>query len=239
MSANWPRADLLVLLLNYLRVLRYLHNKYAQWSSVLVNPFNGLVLTLVCLTSSVALADSGISNDNRERDKDVSFSKEVAPIIVAKCGKCHVSNARGSYGIGSFEALMKSGSITPNDPASSNFIEVIESGEMPKGGQKVRAEELNTLKNWIAQGAKFDGESESKPFIEGGAQGNGNANGGGRRGGGGGRLKAVEQNPQAIGDAGVAWYATWDTGLAEARRSNRPIFFMSAAAQCTGVPGVF
>lgn len=55
----------------------------------------------------------------------------------------------------------------------------------------------------------------------------------------GGRLQAVEVNPQAVGAEGVAWYTTWETGLAEAKRSNRPIFFMSAAAQCTGVSGVF
>ena len=47
------------------------------------------------------------------------------------------------------------------------------------------------------------------------------------------------ENPLAIGDSGVAWYTTWTTGLAEAKRSNRPIFFMSAATTCGGVPGVF
>ncbi len=56
---------------------------------------------------------------------------------------------------------------------------------------------------------------------------------------GGNRLQAVEKNPQAVGAEGIAWYTTWETGLAEAKRSNRPIFFMSAAAQCSGVSGVF
>ena len=46
-------------------------------------------------------------------------------------------------------------------------------------------------------------------------------------------------SPQAIGEAGVAWYTTWDTALAEAKRSNRPIFFMAAAATCNGISGVF
>jgi len=49
----------------------------------------------------------------------------------------------------------------------------------------------------------------------------------------------IEDNPQGVGEAGVAWYTTWETGLAEAKRSNRPIFFMSAATTCSGVPGVF
>ena len=46
-------------------------------------------------------------------------------------------------------------------------------------------------------------------------------------------------SPQAVGEAGVAWYTTWETALAEAQRSNRPIFFMSAAATCGGISGVF
>jgi len=46
-------------------------------------------------------------------------------------------------------------------------------------------------------------------------------------------------SPQAVGEAGVAWYTTWDTALDEAKRSNRPIFFMAAAATCSGISGVF
>lgn len=46
-------------------------------------------------------------------------------------------------------------------------------------------------------------------------------------------------SPQAVGEAGVAWYTTWDTATAEAKRSNRPIFFMAAAATCSGISGVF
>lgn len=49
----------------------------------------------------------------------------------------------------------------------------------------------------------------------------------------------VPDHPQAVGDAGIAWYTTWETGLKEATRSNRPIFFMSAATTCSGISGVF
>jgi hypothetical protein len=49
----------------------------------------------------------------------------------------------------------------------------------------------------------------------------------------------IEATSQPVGDAGVMWYTTWDTALAEAQRSNRPIFFMAAAANCGGISGVF
>lgn len=199
----------------------------------MANPIQSILLGVICLSSSAVWAQSEPQQKTADEDgKSVSFVKHVAPIIVAKCGNCHISGSKGRYGIASYDALMNSKSIRPNDPAHSSFIEAIESGDMPKNGPKVTDSELTTLKNWISQGAKFDGDDKKKPLMEPGT-------GGGRSGGFGSRLRAVEQNPQAIGDNGVAWYVTWETGLAEAKRSNRPIFFMSAAAQCTGVSGVF
>lgn len=54
------------------------------------------------------------------------------------------------------------------------------------------------------------------------------------------RGTAVPDNPQEIGESGIAWYTTWRSGLEEARRTNKPIFFMSAATTCSGgVSGVF
>jgi len=39
--------------------------------------------------------------------------------------------------------------------------------------------------------------------------------------------------------AEIAWYGTWEGGLAEASASGRPILLMSAAPQCRGVPGMW
>ena len=212
----------------------------------MVNPINSVFMAIVCLTTPVVWAQAAPQQESThaEAGNSVSFEKDVAPIIASKCGKCHVSNSRGEYGIASYDALMKSKSITPNDPAASSFIEAIESGEMPKSGPKVSDAELETLKNWIAQGAKYDGDNKAKLLIEPGTgdasqTGRGSQRGRRNSSSGGSRLQAVEKNPQAVGDEGIAWYVTWETGLAEAKRSNRPIFFMSAAAQCSGVSGVF
>ncbi|MCG8649347.1 MAG: hypothetical protein MI861_05920 [Pirellulales bacterium] len=42
-----------------------------------------------------------------------------------------------------------------------------------------------------------------------------------------------------VGEAGIAWYTTWQTAQAEAKRSGRPIMFVAAATQCSGISGVF
>lgn len=46
-------------------------------------------------------------------------------------------------------------------------------------------------------------------------------------------------SPLPMGASGVMWYTTWESALEEAKRSGRPIFFMAAAATCSGVSGVF
>jgi len=64
-------------------------------------------------------------------------------------------------------------------------------------------------------------------------------------------LKETPENPNgaaghppdgaAKADAlgGVQWFATLESGLAEARRSGRPILFLSAAPHCGGVSGIW
>ena len=56
---------------------------------------------------------------------------------------------------------------------------------------------------------------------------------------GGTRPSDIGASPQEVGEAGIMWYTTWETALAEAERSQRPIFFMAAAATCNGISGVF
>ena len=42
----------------------------------------------------------------------------------------------------------------------------------------------------------------------------------------------------AAGDR-IAWYATWEQGRAEAARTGRPIFFLSAAPHCHAISGIW
>ena len=61
---------------------------------------------------------------------------------------------------------------------------------------------------------------------------------GGRRGGGP-RPEELGESDLDIGEAAIAWYPRMKDGIAEAKRTNRPIIFMAVASQCGGVPGVF
>jgi len=103
-------------------------------------------------------------------DGAVSFVGDVAPILVQSCGRCHVQGSRGGFAMPNYAALMKGPPIGvvvfPGDPVASRLIEVIESGDMPRGGGRMPAEQLTTLKKWVSEGAKFDGESPDAPLME-------------------------------------------------------------------------
>ncbi len=102
----------------------------------------------------------------------ISFSKQVAPILAGKCGNCHTTQSRGGFNLATFESLMKGPPegvvIFAGDTVGSRLIETIETGDMPRGGGRVSPAELKLLKDWIIQGAKFDGEDPKAP-IGGGA----------------------------------------------------------------------
>jgi cytochrome c553 len=91
-----------------------------------------------------------------------SFTKQVAPILVARCGNCHVRNTRGGLSMATYESLMKGSDagkvVFPKDAMGSTIIEKIEGKEMPPNGAGIPDEELATLKKWISEGALYDGK---------------------------------------------------------------------------------
>ena len=62
---------------------------------------------------------------------------------------------------------------------------------------------------------------------------------GGRPGGPGGPGGRGNQGPATAKGASIQWYATLDRGLAEAKRTGKPILFVSAAPHCAGVSGMW
>ncbi|MEM8666858.1 MAG: c-type cytochrome domain-containing protein [Planctomycetota bacterium] len=101
----------------------------------------------------------------------VSFTEKVAPILVNRCGNCHVTGSRGNFNMATFAALMKGPPegvvVFPGDTIGSRLIETIETGDMPRGGGRVTTEELETLKAWVMAGAKFDGTDPNGPISAG------------------------------------------------------------------------
>jgi hypothetical protein len=100
------------------------------------------------------------------KDGPVSFTKQVAPILVKKCQACHgAREPKGGYQLHTFELLMKPGDssaapVTAKDLEDSELYRLVcetdESQRMPKDGDPLPAEQIELIKRWISEGARFD-----------------------------------------------------------------------------------
>lgn len=101
----------------------------------------------------------------------VSFRSQVAPLLVTHCVRCHSgAKPKGQFNLATFAALSNgvdgAAVIDPGRSGQSRLIEIIASGEMPKGKQKVSAAELAILSRWIDQGARFDGADREEQLAK-------------------------------------------------------------------------
>jgi hypothetical protein len=56
------------------------------------------------------------------------------------------------------------------------------------------------------------------------------------------KVQPPMSNAKTVGyipDGGIVWFGTVKAGVAEARRTNRPILLMSAVPECHGVSGIW
>lgn len=94
----------------------------------------------------------------------ISFSTRVAPILVRSCGGCHVIGKKGDFQMASYQGLMQSGMVQRGAGTSSRLVEVILTGDMPRGGGTIAAADVETLIRWIDAGAPGDVADPTTPL---------------------------------------------------------------------------
>ena len=110
------------------------------------------------------------------RSEGVSFIHEIAPVLVQQCQACHGNKeSESDYRLNTFDDLLKSGDfgeppIVAGKPAESFLFRLISSDDdserMPKDGIPLTAAQIETVRQWIEQGASFDGTSQSEPLDQ-------------------------------------------------------------------------
>jgi mono/diheme cytochrome c family protein len=88
----------------------------------------------------------------------VSFSADVQPILDSRCANCHGGErVEGGFILLTYADLMAGGDeglvIVPGDAANSLLAQLIESGKMPKRGGKLNPAQIQTILDWINEGA--------------------------------------------------------------------------------------
>ncbi|EGV28728.1 hypothetical protein ThidrDRAFT_3506 [Thiorhodococcus drewsii AZ1] len=100
---------------------------------------------------------------------NVTFKKDVQPILNTHCAECHLKGGQGFEASGflveSYESVMKGTKFGPvvvaGDPLSSSLYrlvagEVDQSIRMPHGKDPISETQIATIEQWIEQGAKKD-----------------------------------------------------------------------------------
>lgn len=105
---------------------------------------------------------------------EVSFVREVAPILLKRCVGCHGERANlGDYRAHTFQSLMKKGAsglaaITPGKPAESTLfqrlVSKVEALRMPKSDDALSPAQIEVVRKWIVEGAKFDSPDPTIPL---------------------------------------------------------------------------
>jgi dipeptidyl aminopeptidase/acylaminoacyl peptidase len=107
--------------------------------------------------------------------QSVSFRQDVAPILVKRCLACHGEQKfKGEFQLHSFETLMKAGEsgdvpIAAGKPGESHLYQLIVESDaalrMPKDTDKLADAEIDLIRRWIAEGAKFDGAEAADSIV--------------------------------------------------------------------------
>ncbi len=125
---------------------------------------NNRILQCVVIIPVLLFSASAFS---ATKQKEVSFKKDVTPILHDYCQSCHEPGGQGfektNLDMSSYEGLMKGTQygpiIKPGDSFTSIFIQVIEgrvhsSIKMPYGmAGGLSKKNIGVLKKWVEQGA--------------------------------------------------------------------------------------
>ncbi len=102
--------------------------------------------------------------------ESVSFVKDVAPILAAKCVTCHgPEKSKGGYRLDTFEALLKPGEsekkpVVETQPEQSHLLQLLITKDaddrMPQKDDPLPAATVALIRRWIEEGVKFDGSDQ-------------------------------------------------------------------------------
>ncbi len=120
-------------------------------------------------TTPTPSTETSKTSEPKRKDK-VSFSKDIAPLLIANCNGCHYNATRVSGGLqfNVFAQLLKGGDsgpiVLPGKPDDSLLVRKLKGSEgarMPLGRAPLTDSQIQLVSSWIQQGAAFDGQNQN------------------------------------------------------------------------------
>lgn len=131
---------------------------------------NATILGFLCaLCASVVSPSSTRAADPKQK---LTFDEHVLPIFRAKCVACHnPDKKKNDFDLSTYPKLMQGGAggaaIKPGDPDGSLLFKLVTHKAepfMPPDAPVIATEMVETLRNWIAQGALENAGSKPVPI---------------------------------------------------------------------------
>ena len=109
----------------------------------------------------LALLGSANLSAQEPEPQQVSFERDIVPILRASCHGCHQpAKAKGKLNLTRYETLMRAEDpvVIPGQPDQSLLLELLlshdgEPPEMPEDAEPLNAEEIEIIRRWITEGA--------------------------------------------------------------------------------------
>ncbi len=130
-----------------------------------------VVQPLLFVTLTIAVSERGFvaqvdADDDQQKSSAPapSFREIIRPLFEAKCLRCHGAKAhKADLDLSAPAGILKGGEsgpvIVPGRPDKSLLFEKVHSGTMPPGKKdRLSATEVESIRRWINEGAKFGGE---------------------------------------------------------------------------------
>lgn len=124
--------------------------------------------TVLPLPPSESGSDSGGDTGAEQSPECSQIRAETRTLLTEKCGGCHANGqTKGGLGvISDLERLIVQGYVEPGDSAGSKLYKVVESGQMPQGGEPLDQAELAAISSWIDTCAEIDQENADQSLAD-------------------------------------------------------------------------
>jgi len=145
------------------------------------------ILSTASLTGLLLLPSALTAADDKPAAGQVSYYRQVRPILQAQCQGCHQpAKAKGGYVMTDFKKLLAGGenegkAVVAGQPGKSALVKMItpEAGstdaEMPKGKPPLPANQIELIRHWIVP------ESQRDSIVQPGVARHGYAGGAAKR----------------------------------------------------------
>ena len=95
-----------------------------------------------------------------------SYSRDVAPVLAMRCSRCHGDQGSPAGGLDTRSWAGLRDFLVPGDPDRSLIVEFVEGRRgpdhrMPLGEPPLPTEQIDSIRRWIAEGAREDADTSS------------------------------------------------------------------------------